>query len=366
MKPRVLFVDDDRDLLAAMRDRLRRQRSVWDLAFFDAPRDALEHVRKAGVDVVVSDVRMPDMDGGDLLANVRSMERAALRIALSGQTDLETAARVHGVAHLFLSKPCDVGLIVELVERRRRLGELIPLAALELVASAPEIPAIPTTYRELETLFAREDWAREDAARIVERDAVVSAHLVRVASSPFFGARHITSVEVALMRLGARMTQRLVGALQASEAFSKADAIEPWRLAEHAAHARATAARMAELSTPARAGDAYVLGLLHHIGQLVVATTHPTQTLAIELAIREHNAPRQEVEREILGYTHAHVSAALLAYWGFPCELVEAVLFHHDDEGGGELATWLRTATAALRSGPLRRPTGEAPLGGAR
>lgn len=358
MKPRVVFVDDEPELLAGMRDRLRRHRQAWDMLFFTSPREALADITAHGADVVISDVRMPEMNGAELLGKVREACRSATRVALSGQTDAETAMALHVVAHQFLSKPCDPSTLVEVIERRARLSLAVPRAALELVASAPEVPAAPLTYRELDALFSRDGWSLDEVLAVLERDAIAAMHLVRVASSPYFGGRRASSLKDAALLLGAKTVQRIVLGLEAAGAFANGNTTSAQRLA-YAKHAELVAARVAERAPASRAGDAYVLGLLHDVGSLVMAATQPSLYQDIAREAEARAVAIEVVERERLGFDHAQAGAGLLAIWGLPCDLVEAVLLHHG-EGGGELAEWLRAG-----DGPSRVNRFESHVGGA-
>ncbi len=342
MTPRVVFVDDEPAVLAGMRDRLRRHRGRWEMAFWSSPIEAIGDLEAHGADVIVSDVRMPKMNGAELLGRARQLCPAATRIALTGQTDAATALELHLVAHQFLGKPCDVDRIVDLVERRSRLGQMVPAGAIALATSAPEVPASPTTYRELEKVFARASWTIDDAAEVVERDEVAALQLLRIASSPYFGARPVRSVRDALSLLGAKAVQRIVLGLNAQGGFS---AVARTTLAGHTHHALVVAERAASLARPERRSDAYLGGMLHDIGGLVIAATHPEEHREILAHAGKDERRMVARETEVLGFDHADVGAALLAVWGLPCELVEAVLLHHR-AGGSELAAWVREAGA--------------------
>ena len=105
MKRRLLFVDDERELLEGLRDALRRNRTRWEMEFVDDPVAALELLRTYPADVVVSDLRMPTMDGAQMLEQVRALQPGAVRIVLSGQSDADTSMRAMLVAHMALAKP---------------------------------------------------------------------------------------------------------------------------------------------------------------------------------------------------------------------------------------------------------------------
>ncbi len=114
---RVLFVDDERLILDGLRRTLGSQRQVWDVDFVDSGVAALE--RMAGAepyDAVVTDFRMPGMDGGQLLRAVRDLHPDTARLVLTGHTDRDDLIGVLSVANCFLDKPCDRGLLIDAIE----------------------------------------------------------------------------------------------------------------------------------------------------------------------------------------------------------------------------------------------------------
>ena len=125
---RVLFVDDETHVLESLRDALRPWRRELTMAFAADGPTALEEVAREPYDAVVSDMRMPGMDGAELLREVQRVQPATVRIVLSGYAEIESVARAATVAHRFLSKPCDVDELVSVIgrscahQRARRAG----------------------------------------------------------------------------------------------------------------------------------------------------------------------------------------------------------------------------------------------------
>ena len=122
---RVLFVDDELRILEGLRRMLRTQRHEWEVAFAPGGEAALALMEASPFDVIVSDMRMPGMDGVKLLAQVREQYPQVVRIMLSDPTELSTALRVVPVAHQFLAKPCDVAMLRVAVERACHLKGLL-------------------------------------------------------------------------------------------------------------------------------------------------------------------------------------------------------------------------------------------------
>lgn len=114
MMTRVLFVDDDPFMLAAMRRMLRKSCRDWEVHFAESGSAALEILKDVCADVIVSDMRMPGMTGLELLTQVRDQFPSVARVVLSGQTDLQPGD--HGdVAHVWLPKPCEPERLTETI-----------------------------------------------------------------------------------------------------------------------------------------------------------------------------------------------------------------------------------------------------------
>jgi DNA-binding NtrC family response regulator len=106
MTARILFVDDDPQLLASLRSVLRRDRQRWDMVFALGSGEAHEELARGEFDLVVSDLRMPRIDGIALLEHVRAQSPRTKRLMLSGTADLDDVGRAEAVAHELLCKPC--------------------------------------------------------------------------------------------------------------------------------------------------------------------------------------------------------------------------------------------------------------------
>lgn len=103
---RILFVDDEPRVLRGLERTLGALREEWEMAFADGGASALSLCAgSTPFDVVVSDIRMPGIDGVALLREVRTLLPAAARIALTGHADQDESLR--DLVHGFLAKPCD-------------------------------------------------------------------------------------------------------------------------------------------------------------------------------------------------------------------------------------------------------------------
>ncbi|MFQ5649735.1 MAG: response regulator [bacterium] len=115
MSTRILFVDDDANVLRGLRRAMFEMSDEWEMAFANSGKDALSTLEKEGFDVIVSDMRMPEMDGAELLQEVSRRYPHMVRIILSGQADKEAIIKSVQPTHQYLAKPCDIRQLNEIV-----------------------------------------------------------------------------------------------------------------------------------------------------------------------------------------------------------------------------------------------------------
>ena len=343
MKTEVMFVDDEPNVLSALRRMLFPMRENWNLRFAEGGERALSMLSERPADVVVSDMRMPGMDGAELLERVEMAHPETIRIVLSGQCDRETALRAVGPTHVFLSKPCDGERIVRTIERSCRLRDAIhDRDLLACVDGLRRLPTPPQTYLDLVAELRKPDGSISATAAIVSRDIALTAKLLQIANSSFFGVgRHIGTPLQAMNFLGLDVVRALVlkvSLLTQLETAGLATAhLE--RFVDHGVRLGALCRRLWEDAgaSGATAEEAFVAGLLHDVGALVLGAMRPELDARIEDEAASTQVPRYLVEREYLGTTHAHIGAHLLNIWGLPDNLVGAVCYHHEPLTCGHL-----------------------------
>jgi HD-like signal output (HDOD) protein len=329
---RILFVDDDTVLLDGLRARLRGLRSRWEMVFVESGSRALTEMELRPADVIVTDMRMPKMDGAQLLAAVQTRWPETIRIVLSGYAEEEQSARLLTLAHQYVSKPCDAQRLENVIDRCVQLHELLRDVQLRaVVGRIKQLPAIPRAYARLREAIANPDISVQKVSAIICEDPSIAAKVLQVVNSSFFRlARRMTRVDQAVSYLGFNAIRTLVMSV---EVFSlwRTDrppgGLEPERLQERA-HRVAAAARALSTGMPI-ADDAMLAGLFHNIGYWVLLQECPKElALACDLARAEH-IPLHAAERRILGTSHAEIGAYLLGLWGLPYAVIEAIAFQH-------------------------------------
>ena len=305
---RILFVDDEQQVLDGLRDMLRPMRKKWRVDFAGSGEAALGELLLGRYDVIVSDVRMPGMDGVELLGRVQQLYPHTVRIVLSGHTELDAALRCATVAHQFLTKPCSSALLLAVIERACALRELIgderlraQLGKLGALTSPPGATA--ELARALES-----GSSPEEIGRLVESDPAMSAKVLQLVSSAFFGhAGRVRGVPHAVELLGGGVLRQLVAALVEAEAAVPESPAQARTLEHMRRHSLFAARIAARLCTDERmSADAFMAALLHCVGRLAVGA-----------------------DGDCGGAGNPVSGAYLLGLWGLPAPLVDAVAGQH-------------------------------------
>ncbi len=332
---RILFVDDDQALLDGLRDALRPHRRRWTMSFVVSGEEALARLEAEPHDVVISDLRMPGMDGASLLELVRDRCPAAVRIVLSGHAEMRMVARAAAAAHRLIAKPCDTQDLARVIERSCALQEIAARVELDPRAmGASALPSVPRVCAELTELLSSGGAGAADAARIIEQDIAMAAKVLQLANSAYFGRRSpVSRVCEAVAYLGLDTLRAYVLHVAAFQELRVLSPIPGFDLDALHGHCTRVARLAARLAAETGAGnDAFTAGLLHDVGLLVMASQDPEGLAGVLALAREQRRPVHHIEREEHGVTHAEVGAHLLALWGLPHTVTEAVAGHQDGE----------------------------------
>jgi HD-like signal output (HDOD) protein len=315
---RILFVDDETHVLDGLRRAMRSMRNQWDARFAASGVEALVELAREPVDVLVSDMRMPGLDGAQLLNEVKRKYPGTIRFILSGHAEPSAVVQAAATAHQYLAKPCDTHVLKSAIGRAQQLKDLVSNPEIAAWTGAVEaLPSLPAAYQRIVACLKEGDASVSDVAGVVEEDLAVSTMVLKLANSAFFGTgQHVRTTKRAVSFLGIDN----VAALVLAQGLFK-PSVQPFRggldLAALWQHSLLTASIARSLAmqqkwAPVRADDAFLAGLLHDLGHLVIASAAPRERNPAELAV-----------------DHAQVGAYLIGLWGFPDDLLEAIAFHH-------------------------------------
>ena len=329
---RILFVDDESRILDGIRRMMRSDRMRWDMQFAVGGDAALQACEQARFDVVISDMKMPGMDGATLLAAIRDRFPGTARIILSGYSEVTLTTRAVPVAHRYLAKPCDANELRSTIERMCDLQEMIRVPAIQnFVTAIGELPSPASSYAALAEAVQGPSVSVEKVTNIIEQDVAMSAKVLQLVNSAFFGlAKPLANVRSAVGYLGVETIKNLVSTSEAFRVFVPDPRIDPGVCEAIQQHAQRTAAIAAVLPVDSQIKEVVVLAaLLHDIGRFVLASKMPDQFIATQRWSAEHKCEPFEAEEELIGTSHAEIGAYLLGLWGIPNAAIEAIGHHH-------------------------------------
>ena len=336
MKQQILFVDDEPNLLHGLQRMLRPMRQTWDMYFAESGAEALRLIDQHPCDVVVSDMRMPGMDGSQLLREIRQHSPETIRFILSGHSETTMILRSVGAAHQFLAKPCDATTLKTTLDRVCRLRDLLPDASLlRLLTRIDRLPSPPCLYHQVVEAIQNPAPELSAIAELIACDMGMTAKILQIVHSAFFALqRQLSNPAQAVDILGLDTLQALVlnaqvftAAQEPSNAGSPLSTLWTHSLAM-AVCARAIMA--AEGGNATELDEAFAAGLLHDVGTLVFICHLRELYDRSRHLIAAERLPARRAERDVIGATHAQVGAYLMGLWGLSDVIIDALAYHHE------------------------------------
>jgi putative nucleotidyltransferase with HDIG domain len=328
----VLFVDDDPNVLNGFKRHFSRNEKCWEVFLANGAASAIDILSEHSMDVVISDMHMPEISGLKLLGFVRDNYPATIRVVLSGDQDSDEVMPLVKLAHRYLIKPCSFDYIKKMVEQTFYLKRVVVSEKARIIAtSVDSIPSLPSLYRKVvDAVETGESMA--SIGKIIATDVGMSVNILKLVNSAFFGInRKITTVEDAVALLGANIIRSLILTVHLFKEFKGVSTTKIEKLMNHSLQTGRFAKEIA-LSLGAdkeKSEMAFIAGILHDVGRLLFYASYKNEyNEVIELSSNSDKSII-ELELEIIGVGHSELGAYLLGIWGFPDEVVEAVSFHH-------------------------------------
>jgi HD-like signal output (HDOD) protein len=329
---RILFVDDEVPLLDTLRVRLQPLHERWSMSFAESGIRAIEVLEQGVFDVVVTDMRMPQMDGAELLRVVSERWPDAIRIVLSAHDEAEQTLRLVPHAHQYLGKPCESLQLETVIDRCLRLHQLLLGQKLRgIVGSIKKLPAMPRVYAQLRGALTSDSVTTREVARIVAADAIIAGKVLQLVNSAFFRlARPITNIDQAVDYLGFNAIRNVTLSVEVFSQWPAHSPVKSLNLEHLQSHVHLIAGAARTLTGGSVTSDeAMLAGLLHDIGYWILAQECPAELdKSVELAVKQR-IPLHEAETQVIGASHAQIGAYLLGIWGLPYPVIDAVAHHH-------------------------------------
>jgi len=296
MTATVLFVDDESMVLQALRRALRSQPIDWDLRFCDTVDGALELLENDPVDVVVTDMQMPGINGADFLARAKALQPDTVRLVLSGFKDKAVAFQTTS-AHRLLVKPI---MCTSLVQQINAALEGIGPESVNrrLVTETGLLPTTRSALADLRATLTSSTARVHDVVGLALNDPVLAVKLLQLGNSGLFGQRPAgTDLADCVSAIGMDTLRELVESL--SIAYATDDDVQDGRIAALQEHARSAAVD--------KTGAESLGALVHVVGSLLTLETEASPTTSLPACA-----------------DHAGLTQSLLQLWGVPTSVVDA------------------------------------------
>lgn len=332
MKTTILFVDDDQNIIHGLKRMLYTKRREWKLLFASNGNEAINIISEQHVDIIVSDMRMPKMNGIELLNYIKVHYPHIIRIILSGYSDKEMILRSATTVHQFLAKPCDADTLIQTINKAYSLHKLIKNENLaKKISGMARLPSLPSLYYKIEERMQCNNVSLKEIGDLIAQDVAMTAKVLQLVNSAFFCLRkRVTSPQQAAIILGVNTLKMLV--LYVHVFKSLKDLPQPYfdNFVKHSVTVSKLSKEIArtEFKDSHLVDEACTAGLLHDIGKLILMQV-PEYYNNIEKLVYKKGCSYTEAEYEIFQTTHAEVGAYLLGQWGIPDSIIEVSAYHN-------------------------------------
>ena len=354
----ILFVDDEPKILKGLQRILYPLKKEWNILLAESGAQALELLEQNPVDVVVSDMRMPVMNGMQLLSIIQKRYPKIVRVMLTGQPDRDMYCEVMTVSHYFIWKPASYEDLKALFEGIRELdAHLHDEKLLGLIGGMTSLPSLPALYVKLTEMLKNEESTTAEIAEIIEQDMAMTAQILKLVNSAFFGlSRRLNSLQEAVSYLGVDILRQLV---LVHHLFSECSQSEVCRyhLETLWDHSLCTANLAREIAVSNENADficnsAYLAGLLHDIGKLVLIRHLPGVYKEIIEEVKQ-GASQEIAENNKVGTNHAVIGGYLSLLWGLPYTVTQGITCHHQPSIAVEIEKFSPIAEAVWHANRL-------------
>jgi putative nucleotidyltransferase with HDIG domain len=205
----------------------------------------------------------------------------------------------------------------------------------QLVYEVGELVSLPRAYQRINEMLEDPRYGPTDIGRVIAHDPALTARVLRIVNSAYYRfPTKIDNIPLAITVLGTRALRELVLATSVASAFDKintrlVDVADFWH---HSIYCGILARLLSRRLKRGQSEQLFVAGLLHDLGKLVIYHRLPAEASTILSRFAEADMPLYMIEREVLGFDHAAVGAALLEHWELPEVFRQTTAFHHAPE----------------------------------
>lgn len=322
-------------MILSVQEMIHSMRGEWAVYCTTSPVEALELTNRIPVDVVVVDIQLPDRTGIDFLSRIQKTSSHVVKIAITDQRNVTEHLRTSGLAQQFLGKIYDKDSLKSSILRALTLGDLLRHNMLQhLISQVQTLPSLPNMYLQIADELNDPNPSAERVGQIISQDLSMSAKVLQIVNSAHFGLPYpVANPGQATTLLGLEAIRDLILSIKVFSSFDqlKIRHLGLTRLWHHSVLVGVMSKTIAKtISSDKKTNNyAFVAGLLHDIGKLVLAENLPMKYHSAMGMAAQKKIELIEAEEEVFGATHAQVGAYLLWLWNLPEPVIHATAYHH-------------------------------------
>ncbi len=348
MSKAILFVDDEKAILNSIRREFFG--SPYKIYVASSGKEALEILEESPIHLIVSDMKMPGMDGYELLKKVKILYPSVIRLILSGFTDEKTVFKsiYNNLAKLFITKPWKKDDFRKAIEDVFKTEELLSNnLTLKFVMEIGKLPTIPSILTKISEVIENDNHNIDEIVELIESDITLSSEVLRIINSSFYGIK-TASVKNAVLSLGLVNLKTII---TTAEVFKSGyDFYNKNLIWEHSNLTNNILIELYNKILNKKIPDYYsTAGLLHDIGKVAFFKIYNEEY--DELYKTKGNLSLEEInklEKEKFNVSHEELGGYLLRWWDIPYAIVESALYHHNpmlsSEANRELVSMIHIA----------------------
>jgi len=328
----ILFIDDEINILNALKRLFRNLE--FETYFASNIKEAIEiYIDIDKIDMIITDVKMPNYDGMRVLKIFREASPDSIRIVLSGYASTSSITEAIGknLAKQYFMKPWENSVLIENIRKMFILeDQLKEIGLFEVIQEFSEIKTSPKMFMKINTMV-QNDASIEDICSVVEKDPAITSNVLRIANSAFYSAK-TGDIQKAIMFIGLNNLKQLIISHELSamdeNLFAKCEAV--WT---HATGTNDIYRLIYEFyyskKIPSILSNA---GLIHDIGKIILLQIYKMDYFS--KILKNNYNDLDMIINEKLNYQidHAEIGGYFLNWWTFPTILIEIALYHHSPE----------------------------------
>jgi len=205
-----------------------------------------------------------------------------------------------------------------------------------IIMTTGDLPAMPQVASKVLELSSDPNTSAQLLQKIISDDQAMTARILKIANSAMYScSRKVKTLTEAIVMLGFNSIRSLVVTSAARNLYNTRNTttgLKERLLWEHSIGVAFACRLLVQERVPSLAEEAFLAGLMHDIGKLVLNLKLPEQFDEIVQLVYNENEPFNLTEREILGFDHAEVGARLVNKWNLSPSLEDTILNHHNPE----------------------------------